>query len=413
MKTKKDKENSLKSILLIIICWVVYVSTYIGKLGYTANIIQIEKYFSISHSTAGLVSTIFFFSYGIGQVLNGIFSKKLNAKYTIFICLLISSCSNLLVGITTSFNIIKIIWLINGICLSTCWPLLIKVLSTNLDEKYFPKAVIIMGTTVACGTILVYGLSALFVYLGNFKLIFYLAAILLPIIAIVWLILFNKLITNSVTKKEEKIDFVKNEKKSSLFIYTIAIFVIFAIITNLIKDGITTWMPLIIKEKYNVSDSSSILLTLSLPIISIFGTYFAVLLNKHIKNFVTIMFINYLLTTISLLNVIVFKQLNLILLILILSFISLFMSSVNNVVTSMAPIYWKDKINSGMFAGIMNGCCYLGSMLSSYFLGYIADKYNFNMVFKILILACFIVMIITIIYLIINIINNKKEINTN
>ncbi len=410
MKIKKDKENTIKSILLIIVCWIIYVSTYIGKLGYTANIIQIEKFFSISHASAGLVSTIFFFSYGIGQVFNGIFSKKLNIKYTIFVCLLVSACCNLCVGITTSFNIIKIIWLINGICLSTCWPLLIRVLSTNLDEKYFPKAVIIMGTTVACGTILVYGLSALFVYLGNFKLIFYLATILLPIIACIWFISFNKLINNVTAKEEVKINSIKSKKESNLFIYTIAIFVVFAIITNLIKDGITTWMPLIIKEKYNISDSNSILLTLVLPIISIFGTYFAVMLNKHIKNFVFIMSINYFLTTILLLNVIIFKQLSLLFLIIILSLISLFMSSVNNVVTSMAPIYWKDRVNSGMFAGIMNGCCYLGSMLSSYFLGYIADRYNFNMVFVVLILACVLVIMLSTIYLILNIINRKKAI---
>ena len=80
-ETSLPKEDIVKlqnksSLVLIILCWVVYTCSYIGKLGYNANIIQIEKLFNISHSESGMVSTLFFFSYGAGQIINGIFCKK-------------------------------------------------------------------------------------------------------------------------------------------------------------------------------------------------------------------------------------------------------------------------------------------------------------------------------------------------
>ena len=57
-----------------------------------------------------------------------------------------------------------------------------------------------------------------------------------------------------------------------------------------------------------------------------------------------------------------------------LSVISLFTSGTNNIITSMLPLYYKDKANAGLLAGVLNGCCYVGSTLSSYGLGMIYDN---------------------------------------
>ena len=70
-----------------------------------------------------------------------------------------------------------------------------------------------------------------------------------------------------------------------------------------------------------------------------------------------------------------------------LSIISLFTSGTNNIITSMLPLYYKDKANAGLLAGVLNGCCYVGSTLSSYGLGLIADNYGWEVVFYVLI-AC-------------------------
>ena len=85
------------------------------------------------------------------------------------------------------------------------------------------------------------------------------------------------------------------------------------------------------------------------------------------------------------------------------------MSGVNNIVTSMAPLYWKDKLNSGRLAGILNGFCYLGSALSSYGLGLIADMGGWNAVFWLLFSLCVIAVCISVCYAVINIVRRKKN----
>ena len=67
--------------------------------------------------------------------------------------------------------------------------------------------------------------------------------------------------------------------------------------------------------------------------------------------------------------------------------LSLFMHAVNSLVTSIAPMYMRDQIDSGLLAGLMNGCCYVGSTISSYVLGSVADAFGWNSVFGMLLLA--------------------------
>ena len=61
----------------------------------------------------------------------------------------------------------------------------------------------------------------------------------------------------------------------------------------------------------------------------------------------------------------------------------------------------KDKLNSGMMAGVLNGCCYIGSTAASYGLGLVADHFGWSAVFYLLLFACVIVCAIAAVYFVI------------
>ena len=390
MEEKKKGIN--RNVLAIIICWLVYTCSYLGKLGYNANLVLIEGEFGVSHAESGTVGTAFFFAYGAGQIVNGLLCKKYNVKYTIFFALVASAACNFLITVIKDFGWLKIIWLFNGAALSFLWSLLIRFLSEVLDKEYTSKAVVVMGTTVATGTFAVYGLSALFVSLSVYKTIFYVAAALLPLIAVIWFFSYKGMLasTGAETGEEEKeVNAPIGEKKKADFgfVTLILILAIFAVVTNLEKDGINVWVPTILKELYDMPDYLSILLTLCLPLVSIFGTAVAVFFNKYIKDFVLLCGLFFLATTGALALTLAFIGTSAAVMLVCLSLISLFMSGTNNVITSMAPLYYKDKASAGLLAGVLNGCCYIGSTLSSYGLGAVADGYGWNAVFYLLI-AC-------------------------
>ena len=69
----------------------------------------------------------------------------------------------------------------------------------------------------------------------------------------------------------------------------------------------------------------------------------------------------------------------------------------------------KGKVNSGLVAGLLNGFCYLGSTLSSYGLGLIADNFGWSAVFWVLLAVCSLVCVGAVAYLTIKKTIKKKS----
>ena len=131
-----------------------------------------------------------------------------------------------------------------------------------------------------------------------------------------------------------------------------------------------------------ISSSLSIIITLVLPLISIFGTSLVNLLHKREKNenalngifyFGAVIITGLIILTINLRSVPVTLAL--------FGGVACLMAAVNNVITSIVPLYSRDKIDSGLSAGMLNTFCYVGSTLATSLLGKIADTKGWNDVF--------------------------------
>lgn len=394
--------------LLVALCWAIYTASYLGKYCYNANKSVIMSYFSIDKATAGLVGTCFFIAYGAGQVVNGLLCKKYNIRFVVFGSLLISVCCNAAMAFCDEFAVLKYVWFINGATLSVLWPTLVRLLSETLSDDYCPRAVVVMGTSVAVGTFITYGISAAFnAGIGSsvsYKYAFLTAIICLPVLALVWNFAYPKLVGKGKAEKEEntiepqtiKAPIEKKKIGSSLMI-SLVILAFFAVVTNLVKDGLTTWIPKILEDTYEMPSYLSILLTLFLPMLALFGTAVAVRLNKNIPDTVDLCAIAFAFIGILMGAVMLFANLSAAVMILCLSLVSLSTSAINNAVTSMFPLYHKAEINSGMAAGVLNGFCYIGSALSDYGLGLIADLSGWNAVFIVLCVASEVCVLIAII----------------
>lgn len=404
----KDSQN--KAYLLILLGWLVYTMSYLGKVNYSANITQIIDFYGITKTQAGAVPTFFFFAYGIGQVFNGLFCKKYNIKWMVFSSLVISAIINLIIAVGSDFSIIKWLWLANGFVLSILWPTIVRAISENLPQKLLGSSSVIMGTTVAIGTLIIYGLSSIYAAFDNFKLSFYTAAIAVFVVAVIWLFVYNKAVTLAKAEKdqEDTLTEAKTDKpelkhqehgERKTLLATIYVLCFYAVGVNLIKDGLTTWVPSILKDEFAVSDSISILLTLFLPVLAVFGNAFALKMHNKIPDYINHCGIVFAIMAGFICIIIGSMRLELIAVMLIgLIVVNFFASSLNSLVTSIFPIFMRGKVNSGLFAGILNGFCYLGSTISSYGLGAIADNFGWTYVFWTLIGFCVLAFIVWTVY---------------
>ncbi len=387
------------ALLLIFLSWLIYTVSYLGKVNYSANITQIMDFYQVSKAEAGVVPSFFFFAYGVGQVLNGLFCKKYNIRWMIFLSLLTSAIINFVIALTTDFQIIKWLWMLNGLALSILWPTLVRLLAEVLPQKELGKSSVIMGTTVAAGTLAIYGLSSIYVFFGMFQLAFYTAAIVDAVAAVIWVLLYQKVVKMASAERSREVVLKEgsgepqkndNDKTGNKQIYmVIGILCFYAIIVNLTKDGLTTWVPSILKESFGINDSLSILLTLLLPIVAVFGNLIALSMHNRLPDYITHCFLVFVLLggfVGMIIASISFAQIILTLIGLIV--VNFFASSLNSLITSIFPIFMRGKVNSGLFAGVLNGFCYVGSTISSYGLGIVADHFGWIAVFWLLLGCC-------------------------
>lgn len=360
------------------------------------------EHYGVSHADAGLVSTMFFFAYGAGQIINGILCRKYNARFIITFSLLVSAAINLAVFFLPSFFTLKYLWLLNGFSLSFLWAVLSTVLSRCLSDENLKKAVVIMSISTPAGTFLAYLLGALFTKVNFFNLSFLTGSIALFAIGALWFFSYGKLTSGKTYGKSGEIadkngeiataevlhtdENYSAEKRNAMI--TLVFLGVFAVINNLVKDGLSTWMPSVLKEKYALSESGSIALSLALPFLSVFGAFVATRVNDKTKNFVFTSVIFFAVSAL-LMPIIIWGDLGgFVLPLCVFALIALLMTAANSVVTTMAPMYMRNFFFSGTLAGALNGCCYLGSTISSYGLGKIADDLSWNAVFIIIFAFC-------------------------
>lgn len=396
-KTDTKKENKI-----IFICWLAYTAAYVGRLNFNASIVAIISDLGVTKAEAGLVSSFFFFAYGAGQLINGILSKKYNAKIMIFLSLVFSSVFNLLMPICNDISVMKYIWLGNGIVQSVLWSTLIKTLSDFVYDKKLPKAILAMSTTVAVGTFLAYGISSVSVRNGNWETVFYVASAVVFISAFVWLFLFGESRKPKAVDVREKSEKIKTSRVVLLSLFLAA----FAGVANgFIKDGINTWVPSVLYEEFGVSQSFSILLTLCLPLVSTLGAAIAKKIHEKVSSHAAMNLIFYFFSAVLCTGILLsLKYHSIVAIMLCFIGVACGMAMINNVITSMFALDHRKLLNAGFAAGLLNTFCYIGSTATSYTLGAVSQSFGWNAVFIIMLCVCFVASTVCLI----GFINEKK-----
>ena len=411
-----SKGISKKAFLPIFLCWIAYTVAYIGRYGYSASIEPIKDFYGVSETQVGLVGTMFFISYGVGQVVNGLLCKRYNKRLVVGVALIVSALLTFTLFLKIPFEYIKYVWLVNGVAQSFLWTSIINSVAATLKTKDLPMAIIALGTSVGIGTFTVYGLTALFTYFNAFNYTFLVSAILMVAIGVIWLIFYSKVFVCQIEKSDKVVSVgeqkpAANSNLQGSLTALIILMIIFAIVNNFVKDGLSTWAPSILKESFNLSSSFSIFLTVLLPLSATFGAVLNTLAARKIKSFITQGAFWYALSTIAMLIIVAFINTSAWLIVLLLiAFNALFMASINNLVTAIAPLYLRDRINTGFLSGILDGCCYVGSALST--IGFAAVKEmsgTWNNLFIILAVICLVPVVVSIVYNVVQKFKTKKQ----
>lgn len=381
-----------RSTMLILLCCLTYSMAYVGRLGYQANLVSIIADFGITKDEGGMVSSFFFFSYAAGQLLNAFLSRYYNPKYVVAFSMTVSGLCNLGIGLLDSIAAMQIVWLVNGLVQSTLWCSILNIQSKYLSKAEVSRAIVWNCMTLAIGTLVCYGLSALFTELGiTWRMLFYVASALLLGVAVLWYagVRYTEVAFHSfgAIEVDEPVPVANATSAQKIHLFTRYFTLVFvfacvcAAFCAFIRDGVVTWLPTILKEEFGVRESLSIVLTMILPVISLFGAMLVRKLNQKIKGHLRLESLFFLIASALLITIIVLYPYKLTAVtILCFALMYLMICCIINLTTSVIPFSIRQYGNVGSISALLDACCYVGSICSTYGLGLIAEKANWQTV---------------------------------
>ena len=400
-----------KEILLIIICWVAYVLALLGRFSYSSNVTLIMDRFSVEHAEASLPSTLFFFAYGLGQIVIGLFCHKFNRRLLIIVALLSTGLINLIIFLGAEFYTIKYLWLVNGLAQANLWPVLLLILRENISKERIAAVSIVMATASTGGKFTAIGVCAIFAIDTSMFMYCFLTAGIVSFIAAILFFLMTKGVKKpeEIVKKEEPVENVTKQKVGMRSIVLLILLGEFSFASYAISGGLQSWVPSILKENYDLSDALSIFMSVMLPLFTLSVALISPLLNKLLKNHVLISFISFVVGAVLILVVYLFLDVSWILAIVLFTVEAVVMSIISNTTTVQVPLTFEGKFDAGFLAGFLNGACYIGSAAATYVLGAIADTSGWASAFILLIALALFSGFLAIIFLIYDKLRKKRS----
>ena len=384
MKPRKTLTNEKSSNYVFLACWIVYAVAYITRNTYSVTIVVLTGASLLTPTQAGLISTCYFASYGVGHLVNGILADRISPRFMMIFGITGTVAANLLMAaLSPDFTAMIIIWTLNGFLEAMLWAPIVAILSGMIAEKRRLPSIANMCTSKPVGIIAAYLLSSACSYLGLPSAALYCAAAGIGALScIVFVLTYHRAFSApDVIETEPEIKPETGGKKSGSLIALLAsagaiVFVIPVIFHGMMNDGLLSWVPTIIRDSYETSDGFSTLLTVLLPLANLVG---AVLANLAIgrlfkKNHAAVGVLFMVLSTLPTVLFLDPSALPLAAGVVCLALISMLMAAFNHIFSTLVPAQFAPYGRASTVSGIINSLIYVGCAVSTYVFGSISER---------------------------------------
>lgn len=380
METYYNRITDKKMIrVLFLLCWLVYFSTYLGRLNYSASLAEMVRTGEFTKASAGMIGTGFFFAYGAGQFVSGFLGDRLSPAKMVFTGLFVSALCNLSMTVAGNSLMMTGIWCLNGLFQAFIWSPLIRLMFEYYQTETRIRLCVSLNSSVPIGTMAAYGVTALMIGIAGWRSVFFLSSAALMIMAFVWLYSIKRVEKYAAQfglKEAEGVPGIKVNEGGSLSMKALIIgsgflFLMAALfVQGALKDGVTTWIPTYISESYGLSSVMSIITTMMIPVFNLVGVYLASYCSTKIfRDEVTTAGAFFALCAGSLLLLFFFSGHSLMMTFLLLAVSTTAMMAVNTMLIAVLPSYFGVMGRASSVSGILNSSVYAGGAVSTYGIG--------------------------------------------
>lgn len=263
------KDTKVRNAVMIgSMCSISYLAVYFARNILGAVSPQMIEQGVFTKPNIGTMSSVYFISYGFGQLINGAIGDKIKSKYMISFGLALAGICTLLFSLlASSLYAAYVVYGMTGFFLAMIYGPMTKVVAENTEPKYATRCS--LGYTFASffGSPLA-GMTAIFLSWQN---VFSASTVALIIMSIICFSVFTVFERKGIVKYNQY-DRPKEAKEGSVRIlirHRIIRFTLIAIITGVVRTTVVFWMTTYFNEFLGYSaDQAAFMYTVATLVIS-------------------------------------------------------------------------------------------------------------------------------------------------
>lgn len=372
---------------LFLLCAATYIIGLFGRLSYSAVMVDLISSGSMDKTQAGLVGTALFIVYGVCQIFSGLIGDHISPKKLVFTGVLGSAVINLGMGLTGTYGVMVVLWSLNGVFQSLIWSPVARIFAEQLPPDQRKRACSNAAATYPLATVLTYLLASVMLAFLGWRSVFLISGIVMVAAAAFWFVRmswFERTIAEHGEMETIELHHQANSKQKDGLIHLMIVSgILLASISSMthgmLRDGIQTWLPSLMTENFHFGTSASVALDIILPLVNISGVFITKAIAKnHIKNELkgSAGFFAVTIMALSLLGFVCDSSA--VASLLLLTVASTCMVGANIMLVNLMPIHFGAIGRASSVTGILNCAAYVGSALSSFGIGAVADSFGWT-----------------------------------
>ncbi len=390
---KKKIAGKKETVLFIMLCWLTYSCSYIGRLNLSASMSEMVADGIFLKSQAGAVTTGYFLCYGGGQFLSGWLGDKFRPRFLIFIGLLLSAACNFCISLEPPLWLLATLWSLNGLSLSLLWAPLIKMTSDRVSSGRRRKACTALATTMAAGTLMSYLLCAALIKEFGWHASFYVPAVIAAVIAFLWIFLTTRIERDAdktgidelpacreATDDGEEVphDEVPTKLFPLLAVSGLLTLTLVAGVQSILKDCTSTWAPTFLTDAYQLDSVTSILFGTLLPVFGLLGPYMANWIMRRVNDELTSIFWLFIISSGALALLVLLGKYSLGIAVFCLALTYACSLGQNMLLVGTIPMYFLNIGRVAGVTGVLNASAYFSAAAMSLLTGIMVEHVGWD-----------------------------------
>lgn len=373
------KSENRRAVLIILIAWLAYVISYLGRTDYSACMSAIIEETGVAQGTAGMVFSVFSLCNAFGQLAGGFVMRKVSPLKVITAELFTVCIINLVFPMTNSFLVMAILWGVNGVMQATLLSGITQIFAGSLKEPYISRGAVLMNTIGAVGGLFNYVFAAAMIRWFRWQLVFYIVSGLLAVLGVVWCLVMPRLAGPVKTVEKRKV----NTQDSTLFGKLLWMHgTIFAILgcffVGGLRESVSLWVPTYMKNTFGMSVSDSTVITAVVPCVQISGALLGGTLGRRSKVLHFPAAIAFMVSLCCLLSIRFLGSWNQAVSIGLFAINAATMTAALTFLLSLFPVRYAGVGNIAMLVGVINFAVHGGDFAASYAIGSLSDKFGWD-----------------------------------